>query len=73
MMNERPDNAVEILRRAFDDLACAGRFADGPWISTFGDGPGEPYVPHRLRKVWGRLDDGRVVWAGAEAEGIGGG
>lgn len=43
----------------FDRLARAGEFADGPHVSTFGDGPGEPYNP--VRRVFGTLVDGREV------------
>ena len=69
-MTERPTDATEMPRREFDELARAHRFADGPWISSFGDGYGEPYVPHRFRHVWGRLDDGRTVWAGVDRDGV---
>jgi hypothetical protein len=63
---DRPPNAVKIPRAEFDDLARAKRFRFGPWLSAFGDGMGEPYVPARLRSVWGELDDGRAVWADHE-------
>lgn len=43
----------------FDRLARKREFADGPHVSTFGDGPGEPYNPDR--EVWGTLKDGRKV------------
>ena len=43
----------------FDRLAREKQFADGPHISTFGDGPGDPYNP--TRRVFGTLKDGRKV------------
>lgn len=43
----------------FDQLARTKQFAEGPHISTFGDGYGEPYQPER--NVWGKLKDGRNV------------
>jgi hypothetical protein len=43
----------------FDDLCRRKQFSDGPHVSTFGDGPGEPYMP--VRRVWGTLKDGRKV------------
>jgi hypothetical protein len=45
----------------FDRLARFGAFAEGPVISGFGDGYGEPYTPSRA--VWGVLKDGRRVRA----------
>ena len=43
----------------FDDLARKGQFLNGPFVSTFGDGYGEPYNPDR--PVWGQLKTGEVV------------
>lgn len=43
----------------FDRLTRAKQFAEGPHISTFGDGHGQPYCPDR--NVWGTLKDGRRV------------
>ena len=43
----------------FDTLARKKKFSDGPHISTFGDGYGEPYQPER--PVWGQLKDGRKI------------
>lgn len=43
----------------FDALTRAGEFADGPYVSTFGDNHGEPYCPNK--RVWGTLKDGRKV------------
>ncbi len=45
--------------KEFDDLARRGEFQEGPFISGFGDGYGEPYCP--TRRVWGTLKDGRRV------------
>jgi hypothetical protein len=65
-MTDRPTDAEKLPRAEFDTLARAGRFREGPWVSAFGDGMGEPYTPVRMRTVWGRLDDGRAVWADHE-------
>lgn len=43
----------------FDEAARGGSFEDGPFVSTFGDGYGQPYTPDRT--VWGTLKDGRQV------------
>lgn len=45
----------------FDDLARRKQFREGPFISTLGDGYGEPYQP--VRTVRGVLLDGRKVQA----------
>ena len=45
----------------FDDLARAGGFEEGPFVSNFGDGYGEPYMPVRI--VCGTLKGGEEVWA----------
>ena len=66
--NERPADAEQVPRGEFDGLARAGGFSVGPFISSFGDGPGEPYVPHKNRNAWGTLLSGRSVWAGAREE-----
>jgi hypothetical protein len=63
----RPDDAELIHRGDFDELARdRSLWSDGPWLSSFGDGPGEPYIPQRQRSVWGRLKDGRAVWSKGE-------
>ena len=59
-----PDDAKEIQRSEFDALARTGAFIDGPWVSSFGDGYGEPYVPLKNRTVWGMLPDGAVFAKG---------
>ncbi len=44
------------------DLYCNyDGFMDGPHVSSFGDGMGEPYNPNR--EAWGTLKDGTKVWA----------
>lgn len=43
----------------FDSLARENQFAEGPFIDTFGDGYGEPYMAKR--RVFGTLKDGRKV------------
>ncbi len=53
-----------IPREEFDDLARKEEFVDGPWISSFGDGPYDPYCPPSHRWVRGTLRDGRNVKAG---------
>jgi hypothetical protein len=50
----------------FDALVRAGEFANGPHVSTFGDGQGEPYNP--FRDVWGTLRDGRKVRSETKAD-----
>lgn len=45
----------------FDRLARANEFAEGPEISQYGDGYGDPYMPNR--EVLGTLKDGRRVRA----------
>jgi hypothetical protein len=62
--NEIPATAREVPRDEFDRLARAKSFQRGPWISSFGDGPKDHYVPHRNRKVWGVLIGGEPVFAG---------
>lgn len=59
---------TQIPRTEFDALAREKRFVVGPFISTFGDGEGEPYVPPKHRRVEGTLDDGREVWAAGETQ-----
>lgn len=49
----------QITKLEFDALARAKQFSDGPYVSTFGDGEGEPYQPYR--KLIGTLEDGTVV------------
>lgn len=45
----------------FDELCEQDAFSDGPNVSTFGDGYGEPYNPNR--EAWGTLKNGTKVWA----------
>lgn len=66
MYTERPSDAKKIPRAEFDRQARAHEFNEGPYVSSFGDGYGEPYVPHSKRNVWGRLVDGSKVWADSE-------
>jgi hypothetical protein len=71
-MNQ-PSPACETIPRAeFDNLARAKQFKTGPFISSFGDGPGEPYVPQEHRSVWGVLKDGREVRANGKEQAGGG-
>lgn len=53
--------AVELSKAELDKLLDAGEFVDGPFLSTFGNGYGEPYNPNR--QAGGTLKDGRIVWA----------
>jgi hypothetical protein len=62
-MNQPTRKCKTIPRDLFDHLARAKQFKTGPFISSFGDGPGEPYVPYKNRSVWGVLKDGREVRA----------
>lgn len=55
---EQPERE-ELDIEEFNRLARAGEFSEGPFISSVGDGYGEPYLPHR--PVWGTLKDGRKV------------
>lgn len=48
-----------IDKSEFDKFANAGKFTEGPFRDSFGDGDGEPYLPNR--RLWGTLDDGRRV------------
>lgn len=52
---DKPANCRLIPRAEFDDLARDKAFDIGPFISGFGDGYGDPYIPPRNRNVWGRL------------------
>jgi hypothetical protein len=62
-MNQPSPACQTIPRDEFDQLARAKQFKVGPFISSFGDGPGEPYVPQEHRSVWGVLKDGQEVRA----------
>jgi hypothetical protein len=62
-MTQPPPTGETLPRADFDRLARAKQFKVGPFISSFGDGPGEPYVPQEHRSVWGVLKDGREVKA----------
>lgn len=62
--NQIPSDAREIDRSEFDDLARQKGFTEGPWVSSFGDGPGEPYVPMANRSVWGVTPSGPVYARG---------
>lgn len=53
--------ATAIAVADFDALAKAEEFSEGPFIETFGDGYGEPY--NMNRQVFGKLKDGRVIYA----------
>lgn len=44
----------------FDELVKSKQFSDGPFLSAFGDGYGEPYNPNR--QAFGTLKDGRKVF-----------
>lgn len=56
------ESGKKISRAEFDEAAIDKRFIEGPFVSSFGDGPCDPYVPQSKRTVWGRLPDG-PVWA----------
>ena len=60
-------------RHDFDKLVDGKTFADGPWVSTFGLGYGEPYRPYR--QAFGKLRDGRGVFTELhrDAPDVGGG
>lgn len=59
----RPKDAMKIPRADFDDLARKGKLSEA-WLSSFGDGYGDPYIPPQERDVWGRLaTTGQPVWA----------
>ena len=49
----------EIPIAEFNELAKSAQWQDGPWRDGFGDGYGEPYMPHRA--CWGTLVNGRRV------------
>lgn len=51
----------EIPIEEFDDLARRKMFEVGPYLSTFGDGYGDPYITERT--VIGILNGGRKVRA----------
>jgi hypothetical protein len=51
---------IPLPKSEFDALARSGSFAVGPYRDTFGDGPGEPYIPDR--QAFGELKDGRCVY-----------
>ena len=50
-----------IPKEQFDKMAEAGEFEVGPFKESFGDGYGDPYNPNR--QLFGRLNDGRLVYA----------
>lgn len=54
---------IKLPRAEFDQLARDKQFSVGPFMSDCGDGPFDPYVPPRNRRVKGTLNDGREVWA----------
>lgn len=56
---QHPD-ATELTKTEFDKLVRTGQFADGPVLSAYGDGYGDPYNPDR--QAGGTLKDGRIVW-----------
>lgn len=51
----------EVTKELFDDYTTSRAFMCGPLLDTFGDGPGEPYVPYR--QAFGILKDGRKIRA----------
>lgn len=53
--------AEQIDKKTLDVFHEAGDFSDGPFLSSFGDGYGQPYNPNR--QAGGTLKDGRIVWA----------
>lgn len=53
--------AAELSRAEFDALIDRKQFAVGPYFESFGDGYGHPYNPDR--QIFGKLKDGRVVYA----------
>jgi hypothetical protein len=55
-----PDG-YQIKKSEFDELVKNKQFSDGPYLDTFGDGYGEPYNPNR--HAWGKLKNGKEVWA----------
>lgn len=55
------DGYEEIPIKEFNDFCRKKEFSEGPFVSTFGDGYGEPYNPNR--DVWGTLKSGRKVCA----------
>jgi hypothetical protein len=59
--NGPPSDARSISRAEFDNICFAQGFRYGPFMSSFGDGPGEPYVPLSQRTVWGILKTGETV------------
>lgn len=67
-MSDIPAEARKIPRDEFDAAVMANAFAEGPWVSSFGDGHGEPYVPLKNRRVWGVLRDGGPVFAEGVSE-----
>lgn len=55
-----------LSKAQFDALYEASDFEDGPHVSTYAGGYGEPYNPNR--EAWGTLKDGRKVWAYVRGE-----
>lgn len=55
-----------VAKAEFDQLCRDKAFTDGPHVSTFGDGPGDPYQPHR--ELWGTLADGTRIESSTDPE-----
>lgn len=51
---------VLVTKREFNALCSKDAFVDGPYRDTFGDGPHDPYNPHR--QSFGILRGGKVVF-----------
>ena len=65
---EREDGktpAVELITKAvFDELLKEGKFTDGPFLDSFGDGYGDYYYP--WRQIYGTVREGenrRIVYS----------
>ncbi len=62
----RPDDARKIPRVEFD-AHCRAKAMREAWVSEFGTGRFDPYLPLSSRPVWGRLKaTGEAVWADHE-------
>lgn len=46
-LTKKAKNVKYLPKVFFDALAKQGLFEEGPFRDSFGDGPGEPYNPHR--------------------------
>jgi hypothetical protein len=54
---------TELPKPDFDALARQGAFADGPYAEDTAKTYGAPYVARKHYRVFGKLHDGRKVWA----------